>query len=210
MKVGERIKCRRESLGITQTELAERVQSTKQNIYKYESGVITNIPSDKIELISTVLGVSPAYLMGWEDESDNTIDFPQVRYAGPVAAHFDAMPVEEYEYRPVPPAWLGRRKPDDFFIASVDGDSMYPHYQHGDELFCLHCNDMGQSGRIGIMLLGDGVATLKTIIYKSGEDWVDLVPANPEYKTRRIEGADLEDCRVVGRVLRVIRTVGEM
>ncbi|MCQ5130326.1 S24 family peptidase [Butyricicoccus faecihominis] len=148
--------------------------------------------------------------MGWEDEFDSTIDFPTIRYIGPVAAHFNATPSEEYEYRPIPPEWLGRRKPEDFFIATVDGDSMYPHYQHGDELLCLHCEDMGLSGRVGIMLLGDGEATLKTIKYKSGEDWIDLVPANPEYKTRRIEGADLEKCRVIGRVLRVIRTVDEI
>ena len=66
MKVGERIKLRREDIGMTQTELAEKVQSTKQSIYKYENGIISNIPSDKIEAIANALGVSPAYLMGWE------------------------------------------------------------------------------------------------------------------------------------------------
>ena len=57
MKVGERIKLRREDIGMTQTELAEKVQSTKQSIYKYENGIISNIPSDKIEAIANALGV---------------------------------------------------------------------------------------------------------------------------------------------------------
>lgn len=68
MTIGTRIKSLRESKGITQTELAELIGTTKQNIYKYENGIITNIPSDKIELIAQRLSVSPAYLMGWEDE----------------------------------------------------------------------------------------------------------------------------------------------
>lgn len=66
MTIGERIRQRREELGISQTALADAVNSTKQNIYKYETGAITNIPSDKIEQIAAVLHVTPSYLMGWE------------------------------------------------------------------------------------------------------------------------------------------------
>lgn len=67
MTVGERIKARREALSMTQIMLADTIGTTKQNIYKYENGIITNIPSDKVESIAAALGVSPAYLMGWED-----------------------------------------------------------------------------------------------------------------------------------------------
>ena len=67
MTVGDRIRKQRELLGISQTELAEKIKVSKQTLYKYEKNVITNIPSDKIEEISKVLNVSEAYLMGWED-----------------------------------------------------------------------------------------------------------------------------------------------
>ena len=67
MTIGDRIKAKRELLGISQTELAKKVKSSKQTIYKYETNIVTNIPSDKIEAIAKVLGVSPAYLMGWEE-----------------------------------------------------------------------------------------------------------------------------------------------
>ena len=46
MTKGERIKGLREQIGITQTELAEAINTTKQNVYKYENNIITNIPSD--------------------------------------------------------------------------------------------------------------------------------------------------------------------
>lgn len=72
MTIGQRIKYCREQKNLTQTELADRIGTTKQNLYKYENGIITNIPSDKIELMAVVLEVSPAYLMGWDNESIKT------------------------------------------------------------------------------------------------------------------------------------------
>lgn len=71
MTVGDRIRKQRELVGLSQTELAEKVKISKQTLYKYEMNVITNIPSDKIEEISKHLDVSPAYLMGWEDNLTN-------------------------------------------------------------------------------------------------------------------------------------------
>lgn len=215
MTVGDRIKQRRKEIGMSQTELAEKVGSTKQNIYKYENGIITNIPSDKIEMIAAVLSTSPGVLMGWDDaadahDSDSDAGLCYVQYAGPVAAHFDATPTEEHEFRRLPPEWLGHRRPEDFFVASVDGNSMYPHFHDGDDILCLRCSDMGRSGRVGIIVFGNDEATLKRIDYQPGEDWIDLVPVNPEYTTKRLAGADLEQCRVVGRVIKVIRTVDEV
>lgn len=66
MTVGERIKSIRESKGIAQIDLANATKISKQNIYKYENNIITNIPSDKIELIANYLEVSPSAIMGWE------------------------------------------------------------------------------------------------------------------------------------------------
>ena len=51
MTKGERIKHRREQLGISQTELAECIGTSKQNLYKYENDIITNIPSDRVEAL---------------------------------------------------------------------------------------------------------------------------------------------------------------
>lgn len=69
MTIGERIKALRESNKMTQTDLAERIGTTKQNLYKYENGIITNIPSDKIEQIAKLFDVSPAYIMGWTEKN---------------------------------------------------------------------------------------------------------------------------------------------
>lgn len=66
MTVGDRIKYFRDNKGMTQDELANKIGTTKQTIYKYENNIITNIPSDKIELIAYALEVNPVVLMGWD------------------------------------------------------------------------------------------------------------------------------------------------
>ena len=49
MTKGERIKQRRESLGISQVALADAIGEKKQTVYKYETDRITNIPIENIE-----------------------------------------------------------------------------------------------------------------------------------------------------------------
>lgn len=66
MTVGERIRERRTALGVNQTQLADKISVSKQTLYKYETGVITNIPSDKIEKIAETLNTTPEVLMGWK------------------------------------------------------------------------------------------------------------------------------------------------
>lgn len=194
---------------ISYTELQKATGIPRSALQRYATGETTKIPLPRVELIASALGVSTKWLLGWDTEEGDGNNCV-VQFAGPIAAHFDATPTEQHEYMPVPQEWLGHRKPEDFFIAEVDGNSMYPHYQHGDRILCLRCSDMGHSGRVGIMLTGNGEATLKRIEYQAGENWLDLIPLNPEYAPRRIEGADLEQCRIVGRVVKVFRDVDEI
>ena len=65
MTVGERIKKVRNKLGMSQVDFADKINVSKQTLYKYENNNITNIPSDKIEAAARLGNVSPAYLMGW-------------------------------------------------------------------------------------------------------------------------------------------------
>ena len=212
--IASRLRTALEMRGMKQAELVELTGIGKSSISTYLRG--SYIPKQKnIYKMAKALNVNEAWLMGedvdptrqnaYSEPSDSSL--VTIHYAGPVAAHFDATPDDAYEQRTIPAEWIGRRRPEDFFLATVSGDSMYPQFQDGDEILCLRCSNMGIPGRIGIMLLGGDEATVKRIEYKPGEDWIDLIPINPEFKPRRIEGVDLEQCRVVGRVIKVIRTV---
>ena len=71
MTKGEKIKSLRMSHGFTQDELAKRLNTTKQTVYKYENDIITNIPLDKIEIMALLFDVTPAAITGWEDSDPN-------------------------------------------------------------------------------------------------------------------------------------------
>lgn len=74
MTISNKIKRLRKAAKISQVELAKKLDTTKQTIYKYENGLITNIPSDKIEIMARLFGTTPQYLMGWESSNDIETD----------------------------------------------------------------------------------------------------------------------------------------
>ena len=67
MSIGNRIRELRESAGYSQTDFADKIDVSKQTLYKYENGIVTNIPSDRIEAIAKLCNVDPAYIMGWTE-----------------------------------------------------------------------------------------------------------------------------------------------
>lgn len=73
-----RIKNLRESLGLSQDELAKKLGYTSRStINKIESGKI-DISRSKIEAFAKALNTTPSYLMGWDNEDDGYYDDPEV------------------------------------------------------------------------------------------------------------------------------------
>lgn len=65
MTIGERIRAARKKAGLTQMELADKMGVTEPAIRAIE--IRTKSPRvDTIERIASALGVSPAWLCGWE------------------------------------------------------------------------------------------------------------------------------------------------
>ena len=72
MNIGDKIKRERLRHHMSQDDIAKAIGSTKQAVYKYENGIVTNIPLDKIEIMAQLFGTTPAYLMGWEEKTSPT------------------------------------------------------------------------------------------------------------------------------------------
>ena len=82
MTIGERIKFRREQLGLTQEEVAKKCgYKSRSSVNKIE--LSRSLPLTKVELMANALETTPAELMGWTDEptdfiSDNgTVEIPE-------------------------------------------------------------------------------------------------------------------------------------
>jgi transcriptional regulator with XRE-family HTH domain len=68
IKVGEKIRQARIKANLTQDDLAKMVGYTsRSSINKIEKGLV-DLPRSKLIKISNALGVTPSYLMGWEEE----------------------------------------------------------------------------------------------------------------------------------------------
>ncbi len=215
---GNRIKQRRLSLDMTQTELAKLSGYTsRSSINKIELGLI-DIPQSKIVAIAKALQCSPAYLVGAEEQMQNkeidelpknaiqanTIIMPII---GSIAAGYDFEAITDYEGEIAVPTNLIRTgNPSDYFVLRVNGDSMYPKFIEGDKVLVFKTPSV-DSGTISVIGYNGYDATLKIVKYKTGEDWLDLIPINPEYPTKRIAGPDLEECRVYGKVVYLFREI---
>lgn len=70
MSVGENIRKRRLTLDLTLEDVASRIGVSRQTLSRYETGVIKNIPQDKIDAIATTLNTTGAYLRGYVDYPD--------------------------------------------------------------------------------------------------------------------------------------------
>ena len=69
MEMGEIIKQLRLQKGITQEELGKVIGVQKSAIRKYESGMVENIKRSSIKKMADYFGVSPSFLLGYENSS---------------------------------------------------------------------------------------------------------------------------------------------
>lgn len=71
MSIGSRIKQRRNELKLSQRELAARLGYTDHTtLTRIEAGKV-DLSQSKVMQFAEVLGVTPAYLMGWEREPED-------------------------------------------------------------------------------------------------------------------------------------------
>jgi transcriptional regulator with XRE-family HTH domain len=66
VSIGQNLKETRLKRGKTLEEVAEYLDTSPQTIYKYENGIIKNIPINNIEKICEFLNVHPATIMNWQ------------------------------------------------------------------------------------------------------------------------------------------------
>lgn len=202
------IKKRREELGLSQSELANKVGYTSRtSIAKIEAGKI-DIPRSKIESFATALHCKPSDLLGWDENEiflAETHTFPVI---GEVAAGFGSLAYEETgDTVAIPDEWLHGQDPSQFFILVARGESMKPYIEDGDLLLC-HRQSSVDPNTIAIVLYESELATVKKVNYNPKERWwMDLIPLNRDYEILHVVNEDLNRCKVLGSVWKMIREI---
>lgn len=193
---GARIKKAREKIGMSQTDMAEKIGVSKQTLYKYENDIITNVPTDKIEAISRLAGVSPSYIMGWENNllppEAIPLETREIPILGSVACGEPIFDPKDEKIK-VPASFHS-----DFGLYAR-GDSMVgADINDGDLIFFIQ-QPMVENGQIAAVFIDDEVL-LKRVYYEQGKRII-LQSENSNYPPRIIEGSDLNRIRIIGRAI---------
>lgn len=68
MEIKDIIRNRRIELDLTMKDVANAVGVSEGTVSRWESGEIANMKRDKIVALASILRISPAVIMGWEDQ----------------------------------------------------------------------------------------------------------------------------------------------
>lgn len=211
--ISQRLKELRKEKGITQKQFAEIFQVASGTIAMWEIGK-RQPDIQMIDRIASYFGVSVDYLLGKTDIKNplprniypiEEGDFIVMPVLASVKAGYDGQAIVEYSDETIPVAKIAYKgyPKDECIVLRVSGNSMYPKLLDGDYIL-VHRQTSVDSGSVAVVIYNGNEATVKKVRYKSGEDWVELIPVNPEYQTKRIMGIDLEQCRVFGLVLGLV------
>lgn len=209
MTKGDRIRALRELKGITQDELAKRLETTKQTISKYENNIVTNIPSDKVESMAEIFDTTPDYILGWDK-------FPTAKHEARL--HKDLQPITRtYKLPLLGPVAAGQpinAAPEDGEMIevpydpgkadaalTVKGDSMSPRYLNGDVVFIRFQDDVND-GQIAAVCIDDTVTLKKVYHIPNG---VYLVSENPAHPPMTYTLEDANNIHIVGLAVGFMR-----
>lgn len=201
--VGDRIREKRESLGMSQEELAKKLgYKSRSSINKIETDA-RNLTQSKIKSIADALLTTPSYIMGWDEPKEeipsNFKPMPEMRQIPRIGRIACGEPITAEEniegYDETPAGWHA-----DFSLLCV-GDSMSPKIEDGD-IVAIRCQPQVNNGEIAAVRIGDE-ATLKMVFIH--QDYVELRPVNPSYPSiiRRLE--EMEEIRIEGKAVGLCR-----
>lgn len=197
MTVGERIRYYRQNAGLRQEDVAIKAHTTKQTIQRYECGIITNIPAEKLELIAHALGVRPETLMGWtKTDATKAVKIPVL---GTVVAGIPMEAIENIvDYEEITPALAAT---GEFFALKIKGQSMEPRICEGDVVIVRKQSDV-ESGDVAIVLVNGNEATVKKV--KKTEEGIMLIANNMDvYSPHFYSNKEIKELpvQVIGKVV---------
>lgn len=200
--LGQRIRQLRNDNNWNQEELGKRMNLAKVTISQYENETRSPNP-DIINQFADLFGVTVDYLLGRDNNKNNTNDYITINVYGRVPAGIPIEAIEDIE--DTEDLSLADFSPSkDYLGLIVDGDSMYPDYLKGDTIIVEVKPDC-ESGEDCVVYVNGYDATLKTVI-KNDDGTITLKPKNPEYPPKTYGPGD-EEIRILGIVKEIRRKI---
>lgn len=205
--LSERIRKLRKEKGMSLEQLAEMIGTSRQTVHRYETGVIANIPHEKIEALAKALETTPSSLMGWEENIDIS-SFNNITVANISSASTKKLPVlgnvacGEPIFASEDQGYYVKANADisaDFCL-TARGDSMINARIFDGDLLFVRKQESVDDGEIAVVLIDDE-ATVKRVYFNREDGILTLMPENPTYKPMRYMGSQLDRIRILGKVV---------
>lgn len=197
MNIGERIKRRREELGLSVDDVAKMLGKHRATVYRYESDEIEKFPTNVLEPLATVLQTTPSVLMGWEETPvlpHGAIPLPhtsKVPLIGNIACGVPILAEQNIDELVDLPEHIKAN-----FALRCKGDSMINAGIHDGDIVYIREQPDVANGKIAAVMVGDEEATLKR--FRKDGDVIFLMPENPEYEVKTYVGEQIRQLRVLG------------
>ncbi len=203
---GMRIKELREKKGMTQSELGKAIGTTKQNIFKYESGAVDTIPNKKLQGLAKALDVEPWEILGWDgpwnsQKGENYISIPLISQKISAGYGEDFLDDDSITMKRIQiPESLTKGVADKSTLVSaeVKGDSMIDaNIFPGDYVFFSKGLIKGE-GIYVIAFAGD--IMVKRLAFDAPKNKLSIISENKNYPVRIID-AESDGVRILGKVI---------
>lgn len=199
----ENLKRLRKQKRMTLEELADAIGTSKQTIHRYENGIISNIPADKVLKLAAALDVSPAELMGWDGEDFSSFNYnnvlpysvKRIPMLGNIACGEPIFADEEHESF----VNVGDGIDADFCLRA-SGDSMMGARIFDGDIVFIRKQEAVDNGEIAAVIINDE-ATLKRVYYYPSEEKIVLTPENPRYAPLVYIRDELDTIKILGKAV---------
>jgi repressor LexA len=196
----KKLKALRKERGITLDELAKSIGTTRQTIYRYENGIIANVPHGRVAALAIALGVSPSELMDWDEVKSpynnvTPIQKKTLPILGDIACGEPIYAEQEYESY----ASTGADLDADFCLRAV-GDSMTGARIFDGDIVFIKAQNSVENGEIAAVIINDE-ATLKRVYFYPDEKKLVLSAENPRYAPFVFVGSELYGIKILGKAV---------
>ena len=206
--IGSRIRNRREELGLSQDELSKKLgYKSRSSINKIELDQ-RNLTQSKIKAIADALDTTPAYIMGWNEQSqpldtdrlklfDNLFPIETKRFPllGNIACGTPIFADEKKELY----VEAGTSIDADFCLRAK-GDSMTGARINDGDIVFIRKQDTVENGEIAAVVIEDE-ATLKRVNYYPQQELLILRAENSQYGDMVYSGEQLNHIVILGKAV---------
>lgn len=203
------IKSRREELGLSQEEVAKKVDVTRGTVSKWEKGDISNMKRDKIASLSKILRINPLELLGItpieENHTISNYNYFDAGLSAGVLNDVDPFTANEIKTIGLSDVVMGKYAGDkDIFITYINGESMNRIIPDGSLIAIKKYSDFTElcDGDIVVFQEGAGMA-VKRFYNDPRNKIVTFTPDSTSGEFRPINYLydSMSDVRIIGKVV---------